>query len=216
MSSINDLKGIISGKGGAARSNRFRVILPPINGVASNELDLLCRDVNLPGRQILTRERTIGLQTRKIAYGFAQEDVSITFLLLNDYGAKRYFEAWQNIAVNQQTLELGYKNDYSKKVSIFQLDNQNRNVYKCDLLEAFPTTMNTVALNNELDGLVEVNIQLSYTNWEPTYYENATPVITPERTRTTTSRLRDLTDSFDLNLNLDFDVNLGPFNINIA
>lgn len=210
MSSINDLKGIISGKGGAARSNRFKVILPPINGVTSNELDLLCRDVNLPGRQILTRERTIGIQTRKVAYGFAQEDVSITFLLLNDYGAKRYFEAWQNIAINQETLEIGYKKDYSKKVSIFQLDNQNRNVYKCDLLEAFPTTMNTIALNNELDGLVEVNVQLSYTNWEPTYYENAAQTISP--IRTATNRIR-LPNRFDLNL--DFDVNLGPFNINI-
>jgi hypothetical protein len=210
MSSINDLKGIISGKGGAARNNRFKVILPPINGVTSSEMDILCRDVNLPGRQILTRERTIGLQTRKVAYGFGQEDVSMTFLLLNDYGAKRYFEAWQNTAINQSTLEIGYKKDYSKKVSIFQLDSQNRNVYKCDLLEAFPTTMNTINLNNELDGLVEVNVQLSYTNWEPTYYENAAPTISP--LRTSTSRIG-LPNRFGLNL--DFDVNLGPFNINI-
>ena len=181
MASIEDLKSLISSKGGASRSNLFKVDLPPLAGVTKEELNIICRDVQLPGRQILTRERIIGLQTRKIAYGFAQEDVSITFLLLNDYGAKRYFEVWQNLAINQQTFEIGYKKDYSRPVSIYQLDQLGRTVYKCDLLEAFPTTINTIPLNNEENGLVEVNVQLSYTNWVPTFYENPAPTVTPNR-----------------------------------
>ena len=39
-------------------------------------------------------------------------------------------------------------------------------VYECKLLDAFPTTMNAIELSNELDGLVQLNIQLSYRNWE--------------------------------------------------
>lgn len=197
MASIEDLKSLISSKGGASRSNLFKVILQPLAGVTTDELNIICRDVQLPGRQILTRERIIGLQTRKIAYGFAQEDVSMTFLLLNDYGAKRYFELWQNLAINQQTFEIGYKKDYSRPVSIYQLDQLGRTVYKCDLLEAFPTTINAIPLNNEENGLVEVNVQLSYTNWIPTYYENPAPTITPSR------------------LDVDLSVNVGPFNINL-
>ena len=38
-------------------------------------------------------------------------------------------------------------------------------VYECTLIDAFPTTMNSIQLNNELDGLVELNITFSYTNW---------------------------------------------------
>ena len=38
-------------------------------------------------------------------------------------------------------------------------------VYRCKLIDAFPTTVNAIQLNNELDGVTELNIQLSYTNW---------------------------------------------------
>jgi hypothetical protein len=166
VASIDQMKGLISTRGGVARSNLFNVILPSDFGLDGPELNILCRDVQLPGRQILTRERQLGLQRRKIAYGFAQEDVSMTFQLLNDYGAKRYFENWKNTVVDQDTFEIGYHADYVRDVTIQQLDKNSRVVYTCRLLEAFPTTLTTIQLNNEQDSLLEVNVQLSYTNWE--------------------------------------------------
>jgi hypothetical protein len=84
-------------------------------------MNLLCKDVVLPGRQVTTRERTIGLTTRKMAYGYLIDDVSITFHVLNDYGVKEYFETWQNLAVDQNTYEIGYKKDYSFDVKINQI-----------------------------------------------------------------------------------------------
>jgi hypothetical protein len=212
MSSIDQLKALASQKGGMARPNVFRVFLPSMPGATAREINLLCKDVSLPGRQILTRERTIGLTRRKIAYGYAQEDVSMTFLCLNDYGIKKYFDVWQNRSVNQTTKEIQYTNDYTFPVKIEQLRKgmslpvyktalniptlptsiQNRLpsvqlggfnldlaqgefssdfitgddvVYSVTLEDAFPTTMNAIQLNNEQDGLVELNIQLSYTNW---------------------------------------------------
>ena len=39
-------------------------------------------------------------------------------------------------------------------------------VYSVELIDAFPTTIGQVELNNELDGLVQINVQLSYTNWQ--------------------------------------------------
>lgn len=214
MSSIDELKALASRKGGFARPNVFRVHLPSMPGASNREINLLCKEVNLPGRQILSRERTIGMTTRKMAYGYAQEDVSMTFLCLNDYGIRQYFDAWQNMCINQSTKEVQYKNDYSFPVVIEQLRKgmalpvyktalniptlpsslQNRLpsiqlggftldlaqgelsadfitgkdiTYSVTLEDAFPTTMNAIQLNNELDGLVELNIQLSYTNWYP-------------------------------------------------
>jgi hypothetical protein len=209
MASVEELKAVVSQKLGVARPNQFKVTLPPIAGISSREINLLCRDVTLPGRQMLSRERSIGLINEKIAYGFAFDDVSMTFLCLNDYGIKNYFEAWQNLVVNQETYEIGYKVEYEKDVTIQQLrtglglpvnkfinklptvgpfdlrpivfdavggaldealgDNSffgGPSVYTCKLLGAYPTTMNAITLNNELDGLVEINIQLSYTNWQ--------------------------------------------------
>jgi hypothetical protein len=99
-------------------------------------------------------------------YGFLKDDVSLTFYDNNDYSIRRYFETWQNKVLNQNTYEIKYKNEYSADVYISQLDHRNRFVYGVTLLEAFPTTLNLIELNNEQNGLVEVNVQLSYSNWK--------------------------------------------------
>lgn len=226
--SIDQLKGLISEKGGIARPNIFRVELPTLPGMTSSNLNLLCKDVLLPGRQILSRERQIGIPIEKIAYGYVVEDVPMTFHVLNDYGVKQYFEYWQNLAVNQNTYEIGYKDDYAKQVKIQQLRkglglpifsrslglpqlptiiqnrlptigpfNLARNeinidfvssedvIYECVLEDAYPTTMNAIQLNNELDGVIELNVQLSYRNWKSSF---TTPGPQPILTGTLISR----------------------------
>ena len=208
--SIDQFKSLINNKNGLARSNLFRVKLPSLPGATSEEMNILCKDVNLPGRQILTNERQIGMQTAKVPYGYAVQEVSMTFHVLNDYGVKEYFETWQNLAVNQNRYEVGYQrgvggyarqveieqfrkvkrlprrftnefrsetglqqflpklNDFEIVQDIFGIQDQLNDlvIYRCKLIDAFPTSMNAIQLNNELDGIVELNIQMSYTNWE--------------------------------------------------
>lgn len=194
--SIELIKSKVSAKQGLARSNLFAITLPNIPGidVDEDELNVLCRDVTIPGRQLLSNERQIGMNLDKVAYGYAVQDVSATFLCLNDYYVRKYFETWQGLVVNPDTFELGYKNEYSKDVSIYQLsknpetsaynpkkdpyaepgrpskgflkpDASSKKVYGVKLEYAYPTSMNGIQLNNELDGLVELNVQFSYRNW---------------------------------------------------
>jgi hypothetical protein len=209
MASIEQLKSLISSKGGVARPNVFRVLLPSIPGATSSEVNLLCKDVQLPGRQIMTSERQIGMKLEKMPYGYAVTDLSMTFHVLNDYGIRQYFEAWQNLAVDQTTYEIGYQSDYSFDITIQQLKKgfsmpiystplglpklptmlQNRLpkigpidlaqgqldldyvtsdhvIYSCTLIDAFPTSLNAIALGNDQEGIAELNVQLSYTNWK--------------------------------------------------
>ena len=121
VQTIDDLKALISSKNGVARSNVFAVALPPIAGLRSRELNLLCSRVNLPGRQITTANRDIGLITQKVADNHAYDDVSLTFRCLNDYGIREYFEAWQDLCIDQNSLEVGYLNDYAFNIKIHQL-----------------------------------------------------------------------------------------------
>ena len=109
---------------------------------------------------------------------------------MNDYGIKKYFETWQNLAVNQTSFEVGYYNDYTFQIVIDQLKKgvtlptysfgnfldlftprtvtvaNDQIIYSCQLTNAFPTTMNAIQLNNDQDGIVELNVQLSYKNWK--------------------------------------------------
>ncbi len=191
--SVDQMKSLIGKKGGLAMANLWKVQLPNLGRESSYDLNLLCKDVQLPGRQILTQERIIGMKQKKVAYGYAEEDVSMTFYVMNDYGIKEYFDEWQSRIINFNTKELKYKDNYVADIEITQLQKKKRNgltvnfeidftannladlfdfsitsdieVYKCKLIRAFPTTINALQLNSEQNGLLELNVQFSYDDW---------------------------------------------------
>ena len=207
MSTIEDLKSVATAKLGFARPNQFLVEMPPIGSNAfggvggflanllpsipnipgvletgtpsSREMNILCSNVNLPGKQVLTTDRRIGMEFQKVAYGYASQDVSMTFYLMNDYGVKTYFDAWIASTINEETGGVAYKSEYAKSVKIHQLRRAIKGrsidvgplsanigigggtVYAVELLNAFPTTINPVELNNELDGLLQLTVEMS-------------------------------------------------------
>ena len=120
--SIDDLKGEFGT--GLARTSLWRVFLPSVGGafgITTRRLNVLCKNAQLPGRQILTNERIIGLKQHKLAYGYAIDDVSLTFHVPNDYDVKQYFEFWQSKIINFDTKELNYPDEYGFEVRVQQL-----------------------------------------------------------------------------------------------
>lgn len=193
MSGIEELKSKLISKGGMAMANQFLVELPSftnaeggnvVKGMDMRTLNVLCKEVSLPGKQILTIDRQMGLQQEKIANGFATEDVSMTFYVPNDYGPKKYFDAWRSIIVGESSGIVGYKEDYQRDIIIRQLkkpvarfgfdlgpldinlDVLGKSIYSVKLIDAFPTTMSGITLSSNTDQLVEFNVQFSYTKWE--------------------------------------------------
>ena len=63
----------------------------------------------------------LGTTSRKIVNGTAFTPVSMTFIGLNDF-VRKYFETWQSSAVNPETKEVGYYQDYVKDVIIQQVE----------------------------------------------------------------------------------------------
>lgn len=127
--SVDDIKAEVSRGSGLAVGHLYHIELPPLSvgGTASvntRGLSLLCKAASLPGRQIVSTERVIGLYTQKQAYGFAVDDITLTFYALNDFGVRTYFEVWQSLAVNHVTGEIGYFNDYTRDVRISHLQKE--------------------------------------------------------------------------------------------
>ena len=118
---LDDFKGAISGGSGLALPTLFKVTLPPLAGVSSNELNMICKSVNLPGRQITSTDYATGTPIRKIANGFGVPDINMVFYVLNDHKVTKYFDEWQKLAHNQETNTVGYFDDYCKDVTIEQL-----------------------------------------------------------------------------------------------
>ena len=187
MASIEDLKSKLISKNGIAAANQYRVELPRFGGTSGRTLDVVCKEVNMPGKQILTLDRQMGIFQEKIANGFAIEEVTMVFHVLNDYGVKKWFDSWQKTIVGDNGSGNGfvaYKKNYVKSIKIHQLrkpiarfgfdigpfdinfDAFGSTIYSVELIEAFPTTLTSIALSNQQDGLVEVSITFAYTKWK--------------------------------------------------
>ena len=204
-SSVDELKALANTKLGFARPNRFLVTFPTSfggsggilgsvlgllniggGGASGRELNILCSNTTLPAKVTLTSERRIGMEFQKIAYGYAVDDVSMTFYLMNDYGVKEYFDAWRNSAIPEDgsnAFTSNYKSNYAKSITIHQLRQPLKgfsrqvgpirfglglgggSVYSVELLEAYPVATSAIELNNELDGLVQLTVTFAYTNW---------------------------------------------------
>lgn len=195
MASIEEFKSTVSASGGLALAHQYMVQLPAIPGssLSAAQRNTLCRVARLPGRQILTHDRNIGIMQQKIGYGYANADVGLSFHVLNDYKTKEYFDLWQNLIVDQQTQQISYADNYKYSVKIYQLKKGkgfqifDRNfrvfgidfnldiefsssadaVYGVELEKAFPVTMNGIDLSDASnDTTVEISIDLSYQNWK--------------------------------------------------
>ena len=171
--------------------SNFLPPLPSIPGIldtgapSTREMNLLCSSVTLPGKQVMTTERRFGMKFEKVGYSYAVDDISMTFYCMNDYGIKKYLDSWVSTIINEETGEIAYKTDYAKTIKIHQLRKPligfsknlgplrgslqlgGGSVYTVELIDAFPTTIQSIDLNNELDGLVQITTQISYTRWRP-------------------------------------------------
>ena len=230
MAGIEQLKSALISKNGIAVTNQYSVEMPSsvgitkttkLSGLDPRDANILCKNVSMPGKQIMTLDRQMGIFNEKIVNGFAVDDVSMTFYALNNYGIKKYFDSWRRAMVGeeqrssinisdeneasekstdsiennkrkeneingQNSLGMGkvaYKKDYIAPIKIHQLrkpimrmgfdlgplsidfDLLGASIYSIELIDAFPTTISSIELSNDADGLVEVSVQFSYTNW---------------------------------------------------
>lgn len=141
---IDEFKSFASSSGGFALPNLYRITLPPLAGVSSNELNLICKAATLPGRQVTSIDYLIGTVNRKIANGYAIADLALTFHVMNNHGVTKYFDAWQKLAHDQETYEVGYYDDYVKDVTIEQLQKGTGfSLFKKQLgfLDGIPTSL---------------------------------------------------------------------------
>jgi len=175
QSTIDTLKSAIDRGNGLARSNRFEVIisLPPallaLGDAIGNarELSLMAQSCTMPGRTITTLPYQSVRQSVKIPTGYTQEDVTMTFLLTNDYFPKRIIDRWLNSSVDQETYRVTYDNYYCADIFINQLDSNDKTVYTMKLLKAWPISSESITLDHGADNeTLKLSVTFSYEDFE--------------------------------------------------
>ena len=184
---IDKLKATISKKGGVAKQNRFNVFFTPPKGSLINkdpstligtiasggglknlindprDISLLCESAVLPGRQINTVEYQDTDRIKKQVNGVIDEDVTLSFILTNDYYIKNMFDNWTGLVFDSDNYRAGYKNDFVTDVIIQQINHKNIPIYGVKLENAFPTTLTAVTLDNNAENTIQkFSVTLSY------------------------------------------------------
>lgn len=175
----DDLRTYIEKENGVASPSRWRVILPKITGDSKpgggtvgtqfsiEDLNLVCTAVRLPGIDVITVDRQIGMVPQKVAVGKTVNPVSMTFYLTNKYTARKYWQEWMETVVGTGApYTAGFLSLYGKQVEITQLDKLGDKVYTVKLEQAYPVNLSEIEMNNAAaTAAAEFTVTLQYTNY---------------------------------------------------
>jgi len=152
---------------GIARPNRFQVILPEL-GNGSALPSLFCESSSLPPLAVLTRSQRIQgpLHQRASNLDYGGGGISMTFYVDSNMDVKKYFDTWVHMTVNPASFTVNYYNDYAKDIMIYQLDEKDNEKYSIRLVEAFPTSLGIMELNQGSNDTVHrLTVTFSYRYW---------------------------------------------------
>jgi len=134
------------------------------------DMFLLCESVSIPGKRIATMEQVHNHHSEKMPYSVITDEVTMTFLLTNDYHVKFYFDSWQDMVVDTSGnhYKPSYKNDFATDIIIQQLSASDNIVpgYTVRLEKAYPLQVSAVELSNASDGVMSVSVTFEYDTWK--------------------------------------------------
>lgn len=168
MSAPDKLISVIASGRGLARLNRYRVLLPLIY-VNNNPfyLDILCRSVSKPGKQMGLFDRQTNQKIVKTPGSYVTDSITMNFTETNDYQVSRYFTSWMNSILNSSNYLLSYKSEYARDIVILAQDVNNKPLRGVILKKAFPYTFQKIDYSDKnQNGVVDIVIQFEYEDYE--------------------------------------------------
>ncbi|MAG27058.1 hypothetical protein CMI47_16080 [Candidatus Pacearchaeota archaeon] len=179
-----DMKNILASfrsEDGYAEPSKFEAIITPPRGMSTRgrvrarysdmrSISLRVESISLPGRNLNTlTDSNIYGPTREVVNGVTYaEDISITFQASVDLRERKFFEEWQNLAINTTTWDIGYYDSYTGEIDIYIIDRENARRYGLKLHEAFPKTISATALNGASSNeIIKNEISFAFRYWTP-------------------------------------------------
>ena len=93
-----------------------------LNDVIKDRLFFFCDTAALPGRNSTDEDKGMLYgPERKVARGLGFEDITLTFYMGQQMVEKMLFESWQNLAINPNTFNANYYNEYVGSIELYPL-----------------------------------------------------------------------------------------------
>tara|TARA_B110000495_G_scaffold7729_1_gene5711 strand:- start:147 stop:800 length:654 start_codon:yes stop_codon:yes gene_type:complete len=153
-----------------ARPNLFEVtIFDPksknVTGAVGQRLKFSCYQATIPGMNIATTDKDQGY--RSMAYQKIYEDVTLGFYVHGDMKELKVFQDWMQIMIDPTDNHVGYYDDYIASVEIKNINRHNEKVLTTTLIDAYPKTLETIALDaGANDDVMKVNVVFTYRTYK--------------------------------------------------
>ena len=105
------------------RGFALRTDLDAVQKANARRVQAFCSSIDMPSREIVTKEIRHNGPVRKIAYDAQFADITATFYTDKFLRERSYFELWQKAAYSNSTFNFNYYNDYVSPMNILQLGN---------------------------------------------------------------------------------------------
>ena len=138
-----------------------------------------CSAIDMPSREIITKEIRHNGPGRKIAYDAQFADITATFYTDKFLRERSYFELWQKAAYSNSTFNFNYYNDYVTPMNILQLGNyasQNERddvTYAVKLFDCFPKTVGAVSYSHESNTVQTFDVTFTFRYWVNYFIDEA-------------------------------------------
>jgi len=132
------------------------------------EMTLRCDTVSIPGRNL----RTVGDfnvygPPIEVVQGQTFGEISTSFYLSSDMRERRIMEDWQDSVVDPNTFDLNYYDEYVGQLKVFLLDKEERKVYGVELREAYPKSIDVIALGHASSNTInKLGVSFQYRYWK--------------------------------------------------
>jgi hypothetical protein len=196
MGTIDNFRSMVSSARGFARTAKFSVeINPPAllrysyTAPQLERVNLFCHSIEMPGHDLTAQSIQHGsAPAREMVTGhdFAGTIVA-SFYLSNDLNERKFFEKWQQLAVNKHTHKASYYDDYIGEMDIFQLSTKEHSgnlefagphadgklapfhtehTYGIRLTEVYPEIIGKIQYDYGESAIAKLTVNFQYREWK--------------------------------------------------
>jgi len=182
-SSISEIIAGASKAGGLTQPSQFNVEfnLPkghPFGHQSSlKQIMMSCEQAVLPSKSINTTQ--MGYYGPDLNYAYSQNfaDLDMVFRVHNNMVERQFFESWQEVAVNPNTYDANYYDEYVARIVIRQYDGMNikaadgtvlkETLATYTLIDAFPKFVSSLALEHSSTNTYhKQQVTFEYRKWK--------------------------------------------------
>ena len=156
---------------GLASPNKFEVIFSsiPVDNVDKAQLNLMCDQVSLAGRDVQAQlDLQYGIRRQVVYNAPSYTPLSLSFICTDNMEEKRILDKWNNKCVSTTgNFHVAYYDDYVGHLDVYVLDRSGKKrTYHMHYHEVYPKTVTAVELNHgTTNAALRVTAEIQYAYW---------------------------------------------------